>query len=189
MMLLRRKAITQREGVTGELGNVDDSGPDSRLSLAVQRPAGEPVEAGVLVGQSGADPGLHIAHVPDEIRTSVLGHVAHLLDGLLEPLGGVLNLLQTVPSPGVLSLLQALDVAQVLHEGLRRVGAVEADREGGQGQLVRVVLDLGGVVAEGFDAELRVGDGAARGLDVVGGCRWPRGGGGIARNGHGEDED
>lgn len=59
--------VDERQGVAGDLRDLHDLAPDGGARAGVHA-AGEPVEAGVLVGERRAAPGLHVAQVPPERR-------------------------------------------------------------------------------------------------------------------------
>lgn len=72
--------VDEGEGVAGDLRDVDDLAPDGGAGAGVHA-AGEPVEAGVLVGERRAAPGLHVAQVPPERRRPGAAHVPAQLLG------------------------------------------------------------------------------------------------------------
>ncbi|CAH9106381.1 unnamed protein product [Cuscuta epithymum] len=86
--------VDKVKGITGNLCDVSDL--PFHVGSHGLRHVLKPVEARILVGQRGADPGLHVAHLPLEIYPSpemlqlrhaqpqLLHRVAHLLHAVLQ---------------------------------------------------------------------------------------------------------
>lgn len=163
----RSIVVDERESITSDMSHINHSGSNRSLDFPVQGLSGEPIAASGLIGQGGANPRLHIAHVPGEILA--LGSAQfELLQRSTEPVDAIGDLLDAVLESGSFSGLEALELVEFGDEVTGREGPVEAEREGGLDELLRVLLDGGGVVGEGFEAEGGVLGGAAGGFDEVG---------------------
>lgn len=91
--------VDEGERVAGDLRDLDDLAADGCARAGVDAAGGEAVEAGVLVGERGAAPGLHVAEVPLERGRPGAGHpgAAHLLRRVAEVAHAVRQVLQPVP--------------------------------------------------------------------------------------------
>ncbi|KAL0426755.1 UNVERIFIED_CONTAM: hypothetical protein Slati_2850300 [Sesamum latifolium] len=93
----------------------------------------ESVEAGVLVGQGGADPRLRIAHLPPEV--GVTAEALQCRQRLAQFLHGVAHLLHAVAECSLFPLAAALYLGEEVR-GL--ADASEADLDGQLGQFAGV---------------------------------------------------
>lgn len=160
--------VDEREGIAGDLSDIDHSAPDGVLDLPAERLPGEAVAARALVGERRADPGLHVADVPVEVFAFELAEL-QLLQGAREPVHAVADLLGAVFEGGVFARLQPPELVALGHEAFGGLGAVQGQRERRLDQLVGVLLDGGGVLRQRLHAQGGVLGGAARGFDEVGG--------------------
>lgn len=163
--------VDEREGIAGDLSDIHHSAPDGVFDLSAERLSGEAVAARALVGERRADPRLHVADVPGEVLAAHLAEL-QLLQRPRQPVHAVADLLGAVFEGGVLPRLQTPELVALRHEAFRRLGPVEGQGERRLHQLVRVLLDGGGVHRQRLHAEGGVLGGAARRLYEV------RGGGG-----------
>lgn len=140
------EAVDHVEGIAGDPGH----SIDLALDLADHRvvDGAETVEAGVIVGHGGADPGLGVAHL--ELKCGP-AEVLELLEAPVEVVDGVRNLLGAVMERGRAGVRGKV----VVEEAGDVAGVVEAHREGGLSEVLRG--DGGAVVGgEGAKAEMGV---------------------------------
>lgn len=185
-MLLRRVASDKGESVAGDLSDMYDPRPYGGPDAAVELLAGEAVHAGVLVGEGGADPRLHVADVPHELLPRLAPpNLLHLLHRLAQPVHRVPDLVQAVLDGRHLPLPQPPELGGPRHEALGGPRPGHADGQSRLGQLPMALPDLVGVGGQGLHAQGGVLGRAALGFDEVGGRR--RGfGAGFGGSGGGE---
>ncbi|CAL9776302.1 unnamed protein product [Musa acuminata subsp. burmannicoides] len=180
----RLDSVHEGQGNAGDLRHLHhtlaDGGPDDRASVL-----GEAVEAGVGVGERGADPGLHVAEVPGEAGAPGAPQPPHLRHRLAELVDAVLHSLHAVfYGPG---LTGPRTGRRPPREGRGRPRLVHAHGEGGQRHPARAPADGQLVGREAALAEARVLRDPARRADEVAGAahrgRGERTGGGEERRG------
>jgi hypothetical protein len=197
VLVPRPDLIDERERVAGDLRDLDDLAPDGGARAGVDGAGREAVEAGVLVGERGAAPGLHVAEVPPERRRPRAAHpgAAHLLRRVAEVAHAVRQIVQAVShgtcrrrrrrrSRPLLRAFAVAGAAQAAHVRRRGARAVRAHRQRGARQLPRAPRRRRPAVRrQALLAHRRVLRRAARLADEVAGCRRrgghePRCGGG-----------
>lgn len=107
--------IDKSQCVAGQLRDALDLLPDDGLQAAVHHAPSEPVRAGVLIREGGADPGLHIAD--HELELLGARGCVHLGDGPPKLINCVAQLLHAVRHCADLPGLESVGSGELHHHG------------------------------------------------------------------------
>ena len=164
-------AIDERQSVAGELLHLRDPVAHVRLHRTVRHVL-EAVRTGLLVGECGAHPRLHVAHLEQERVGAGAGgsYLPHLLQRAADFVDGVVQVREAVVERGGgARVAGVVGVAREVGDvGGGAVDLREADGDGDASELAGVLLDRIGVPSEGGVAHVGVQRGVAARADEGG---------------------
>lgn len=152
--------VDESQSVAGELLDVGDAIAYIRFH-GTFRYVLESVRAGLLVGECGAHPRLHVAHLEEEGSGALAGgaNLPHLLQRPADFVHGVAQVREAVVHRHRRARAARAIVGvtrEVGDVGRHAVGLGEADADGHARQLAGVLLHRIGVAGEGGEAHVRV---------------------------------